>query len=235
MTATAPWYDTLDGIKTALERDLAGFIELIRARRDAGYDRREQLHAWVVAYRFYLDGCGNACTLETPATDLGFVDGSGKWKGTASFSPIATHTATCVRCGRAWTLRDAHDYAATRDGDGNTLHYHAGCHRYMVSNRARVELTEIARNAGIEQELLDVPNLYGSERYAGPWLTVVTEKLGRVTLGWRRRVIAIEWERGPDGCEVFASESVTVDSKLVHAWNPEQATSYLRRLTEASC
>jgi hypothetical protein len=235
------WYDELQGIEDALRRDLAGFHELILARRDDYVLRGRPLHEWIVARRFWLNGSGNVWVLENTAHEIPFVFAYDVVAraitklGSASNARIAPHDVTCERCGRAWELRNAHDYRVVHDDDDKPHHFHNECRRFAVADEARAMLTRVVREAGIEQELLTVPNLYGSDSYAGPWLTMITEQLGRVTLGWRKRVIAIEWERGPDGREVFASESVTVDSKLVHAWNPEQATSYLRRLMEASC
>ena len=40
------------------------------------------------------------------------------------------------------------------------------------------------------------------------------------------------WD-GPALPELFASEDVTKDARLVHAWGPEKAVEYLRRLAEA--
>jgi hypothetical protein len=231
----APSYDTLEGIEAAAARGLEGFTELRRERHVAGYTRRERLSEWLVARRYWLDSCGNVFVLETPARDRKFVTSHVSGTGTASLSPVATHDMTCVRCGRGWTLSEAHDYRPVRDANDVIQHYHAGCHRYMMADHARAELTGVVRKAGMAHELLDVPNLYGSEQYAGPWLTMITDKLGRVTLGWRKRVIAIEWERGPDGDVVFADEPVTKARGLVHAWTPDDATNYLRRLMEAAC
>jgi hypothetical protein len=228
------WYDTEDGIKSALDRDLAGFHDLIQARRGAS-DAGQRLRRRVVARRFRLDTNGSTWTLETEAYGLPRVSPGVENLGTACGVAIAPAGVMCERCGRAWTLSDAHDYRRVRaDDDSPQHHYHTGCHHLKVAAETRVELTKVMRDAGIEQKLLDVPNLYGSDNYAGPWFTTITTQLGRVTIGWRERVIAIEWERGPDGREVFADESVTVDRGLVHAWSGADATQYLRRLLEVA-
>lgn len=228
----APWYDSEAGIQDALTRGLLGFSELCSERSVAGYKRRESLADWVIFGKYYLDRCGNTLPIDDMAEPPGrpILQMAENVHFTASFRPIATHDIVCDRCGHAWTLRDAHDYRPIN----GVIHMHASCRRFRVAEQARVDAMAIVREAGIEGELLAVPNRYGSEDYNGPWFVVRTEKLGRVTVGWRRRVLQISWEHGPDGCKIFAKDGVTHDGRLVHAWGISHATEYLLRLLSAA-
>jgi hypothetical protein len=79
-----------------------------------------------------------------------------------------------------------------------------------------------------------IPNGYASDLpyYSSrPWFVVTTKK-GRITLGWRKRVIEIRW----DPCVamsaeiLFSEEQVTKAGRLIHAWGYEKAQEYIRRL-----
>ncbi len=63
-----------------------------------------------------------------------------------------------------------------------------------------------------------------------PWLIVTTSK-GRVKIGWRKRVIEIDWSDSLidiDGDHIFVHEKVTTGPHMVHAWGYKNATEYLR-------
>lgn len=74
-----------------------------------------------------------------------------------------------------------------------------------------------------------IPNGYTRSPY--PWYIVTTPK-GRIKIGWRKRVISIDWSDSVstyDG-NLFQSENVTCESRLVHAWSYEKAKEYLERI-----
>lgn len=65
-----------------------------------------------------------------------------------------------------------------------------------------------------------------------PWYVVTTTK-GRFTIGWRKRVISIEWEPRVNintAEEIFPGEDVTKVERLIHAWGYEKAQEYISRL-----
>ncbi len=64
------------------------------------------------------------------------------------------------------------------------------------------------------------------------WL-VVTTKLGRIKIGWRKRVIHIDWsnsdiEASPN--DIFRDEEVTKWENGIHAWGYEKAQEYIDTL-----
>lgn len=64
-----------------------------------------------------------------------------------------------------------------------------------------------------------------------PWYRVSTA-LCSFTLGWRKRVIEIEWDKD---LEVdFSAEDVTKGKGLIHAWGYEKAAEYIGKIREAA-
>lgn len=77
-----------------------------------------------------------------------------------------------------------------------------------------------------------IPNQYGGRgpMYVNfPWLEVTTPK-GIITIGWRRRVIHIDWEKSDIGLSahtLFPNEEVTKWDRGIHAWGYPKAKEYL--------
>lgn len=67
---------------------------------------------------------------------------------------------------------------------------------------------------------------YDDMRAKYPWWAVEVEE-GTITIGWRKRVIAIDWSmtsrRG-----LVTHDDVTKDNAMVHAYSYEKAVEYLR-------
>lgn len=62
-----------------------------------------------------------------------------------------------------------------------------------------------------------------------PWF-LVTTKLGRIKIGWRKRVINIDWsatQGTKTSDELFQSEETTKEDRLIHAWSGEKARDYV--------
>lgn len=64
-----------------------------------------------------------------------------------------------------------------------------------------------------------------------PWWLTHTE-FGMVKIGWRKRVISIEWERTPIRVLV-TQDDVTKDETMVHAYSYAKAVEYLTNLNRA--
>lgn len=82
--------------------------------------------------------------------------------------------------------------------------------------------------------VLEIPNGYCSDWCCKhlPWFTVTT-KVGPITIGWRKRVISIDWKqtvRTKTSNELFAKEDVTKEYKLIHAWSYEDAKRYVNAI-----
>jgi hypothetical protein len=61
-----------------------------------------------------------------------------------------------------------------------------------------------------------------------PWWLVKTSA-GLVEIGWRKRVIAIDWS-DTSIRELITADDVTKDETMVHAWGSLKAVEYLQRL-----
>ena len=78
----------------------------------------------------------------------------------------------------------------------------------------------------------ELPNGYGPMHpywQHFPWYQVTTEK-GRIKIGWRKRVISIEWEEATNyeyAIALFPTEDVTKDKRTIHAWSYEKAKEYV--------
>lgn len=59
------------------------------------------------------------------------------------------------------------------------------------------------------------------------WL--VKTPLGLIEVGWRKRVIQIDWSESDVRCDV-TSDDVTKSDSMVHAWSEAKAIEYLKTL-----
>lgn len=101
---------------------------------------------------------------------------------------------------------------------------------------ARSVFRSIFQRAGLPAIYMEqLPNGYCDKSCCihEPWWRV-TSRLGPITIGWRKRVINIDWSNSavPKNCvkELFADEDVTKAETMIHAWSEEKAVDYLRRL-----
>lgn len=80
----------------------------------------------------------------------------------------------------------------------------------------------------------EIPNGYCSEYCCKhlPWFLVTTKK-GRIKIGWRKRVIHIDWNDSiiSEFAEsLFPEEDTTKFEKTIHAWGLDKATHYINVL-----
>jgi hypothetical protein len=66
---------------------------------------------------------------------------------------------------------------------------------------------------------------YDDIRRSNPWWLAVTE-FGLIRIGWRKRVISIEWEDTPVRT-IVTKDEVSKDEQMVHAWSHAKAVEYL--------
>lgn len=77
----------------------------------------------------------------------------------------------------------------------------------------------------------EIPNGYCNQPCCVnlPWF-IVTTPIGCIKIGWRKRVIAIDWARTiqrKTANELFPNEDVTKGAQDIHAWGYEKAKEYL--------
>jgi hypothetical protein len=119
------WYDTKEGIENSI-KTFDGFMELKRARHEAGYQRRERMSEWLVLGRYQFDTCGNCMwATENPPKDempyipdvmttqeaWDYIKRFGKSKRSVSFSlsSLPKPHILCPFCGHGWTINNCHD------------------------------------------------------------------------------------------------------------------------------
>lgn len=107
--------------------------------------------------------------------------------------------------------------------------------------------------AGREKNILDIRGIFGDRMifaeelpqhgYWGndpygwrtPWQQITTA-IGRFRIGWRKRVISIEWKDTlckQSAETLFPGENVTKDGQLIHAWSYEDAKRYVNTIHAA--
>lgn len=86
----------------------------------------------------------------------------------------------------------------------------------------------------------EIPNEYWGKDsgygWSSPWLLATTTK-GVIKIGWRKRVINIDWSQSDvtkTAEELFPNESVTKGSysnpRFIHAWGYDKAKEYLNKI-----
>lgn len=95
--------------------------------------------------------------------------------------------------------------------------------------------------AAFSEEIIfaqEIPNEYPDGDEWDPWYLVSTE-MGMFKIGWRRRVINLDWSRTKlkrSGKDLFPNEDVTrgedgeKESYFIHCYGHEKAKEYVRRL-----
>jgi len=74
-----------------------------------------------------------------------------------------------------------------------------------------------------------IPNEY--DKSNRPWF-LVTTKIGHIKIGWRKRVIVLDWSCTTNkgrAVDLFADD-VTKDVHMIHAWGYEKAKEYIAKL-----
>ena len=99
------------------------------------------------------------------------------------------------------------------------------------------KMESLFTDAGIDPIAISViDNQYSGDAcyYSYPWLRVVTP-FGLIAVGWRKRVICIDWSESyikADGEKLFKEEKVTKGQAYVHAWSYKDAVRYLMMLKD---
>lgn len=102
-------------------------------------------------------------------------------------------------------------------------------------DRLRGQMASLFSGQHIYME--QIPNAYwGKEPYGltSPWFIVTTFR-GRIRVGWRKRVIEIDWsDSGVTAkAEELIADQVTKDGRLVHAYGYDKAREYISKILSA--
>jgi hypothetical protein len=101
-----------------------------------------------------------------------------------------------------------------------------------AQERARTERRELLACFPSEPIFVQpIPNGYCDRACCEhlPWFQVTT-RIGVITLGWRKRVINIDWIASTvtaKADELFPDEDVTKFERTIHAWGYEKAREYI--------
>jgi hypothetical protein len=115
---------------------------------------------------------------------------------------------------------------------------HAKQYRHEKRQENIEAMKELFHRAGFDPIYAKViENQYDSNPayYTDPWLIVTTAK-GPIKIGWRKRVIEINWSESDikqSAKDLFPSEAVTKVDQSIHAWGKEKAVNYLYELKNA--
>jgi hypothetical protein len=116
-------------------------------------------------------------------------------------------------------------------------YFHHACNRANLRENMKAKFKEIFEKAGFKKiTLWATPNKYCSCDHCAPWFKVYT-KFGIINIGWRKRVINIDW-KGLDVnpslreeiLSLFTEEDVTKGDNNIHAWGWEKAEEYLTKI-----
>lgn len=79
----------------------------------------------------------------------------------------------------------------------------------------------------------EIPNEYDPDYGTmAPWL-MVTCRFGVLKVGWRKRVITLDWSASDIkkmAYDIFPDEDVTKDGRTIHCWGYEKLVEYLKVL-----
>jgi hypothetical protein len=109
---------------------------------------------------------------------------------------------------------------------------HKACNTARIARASRQEMEEVFLKAGYPKvNLISIPNGYCPCDVCPPWYTVQVGEITPFKIGWRKRVIQIDWETSNKGLNhLFEGEDVTKSSSYIHAWGAAKASEYLSKI-----
>ena len=162
------------------------------------------------------------------------------WSGT--FKNIPDQDDICPECGNKWTIDNIVDYITIEQKDYKQIPYHKDCLKIHNNEKQLKEFQNVFKNVYNLDELKfnAIPNEYCSCEKCASWYIVSTPD-GDIKIGWRKRVINIEWMDNYKAFkEMFKSDDVTKgfgqygdNEKSIHAWSIDKAKEYLNRAKDS--
>jgi len=116
--------------------------------------------------------------------------------------------------------------------------FHHACNKADLREEKRKKFRQIFELAGFKHlRLLAIKNEYCTCDRCAPWFNVKTE-FGIIKIGWRKRVINIDWSSVENfGGQLhkgilllFTKEDVTKGDTYIHAWGWDDAQKYLTKI-----
>lgn len=247
--------DTAEGIEAYLEKGLPGLRELLTLRRKAsGNGFSGRLQDWLLFGSMVLDASGGLNRAEVQVHYKADPEYAASLKKVVTvkevLQPFEGHYLsiswggnilpaegkTCPGCSRPWEVSKLGDVIVRFDyHQDSQVAWHRDCLTWSNALESRDYWTVLLSEAGYNGHVIinEIPNQYDSNSsYSRPWASCRL-RTGTLVLGWRKRVIHIDWsgiEGKPDLQMLFASEEVTKEPTFVHAWSREKAIEYLRLL-----
>jgi hypothetical protein len=155
------------------------------------------------------------------------------------FHYLPTSEDKCDECGKGFSIKninDIHFSCQTRLTEENQVKItrHKACQTLIEQRKEYEYFRKLLDEAGYQKALMtEIPNKYWSKDAGHPWFNVRLPG-GVIEIGWRKRVISIDWSAHSkiDMTEEFKNEDVTKDSTSIHAWGHQKALDYLKLLKE---
>lgn len=156
---------------------------------------------------------------------------------------------TIVKNKRGWVGEKegiGNDYVIRPDdtiGINTWKYYHRACNEEMLEQVETSKFKEVFEKAGFQRiEMNPIHNEYcptpSTCTGCAPWFLVTTE-IGTIKIGWRKRVINIDWTEATGKPtklrkvpKLFKKEGVTLGETYVHCYGWEKAQEYLGRIRE---
>lgn len=247
-------YDSVSGIERSLQ-SLSDFNEVLLNRvlfHKVSSD--VLLDEFILFGRYLLDHFGQIMSVKKlgkenlvfhdDVTDFYFFERDNQPK---SFSltygnyAIPTAGSVCPCCGKMFTMDDVKNNPCVYIDD---KFYHDSCWRNYrklteVDKFTHKLMDLLYKSTDYQFELL--PNGYCHEDCCShvPWFLFHTID-GDIIMGWRKRVISIEWQKNYkpfDMNALFGTEDVTKwdreGNRGIHAWGKEKAYEYLKKVLES--
>lgn len=255
-------FDSTDGIRKSL-KSLAAFHEMLNLRKLWTLNNKgKKLNEFVVYGKYVLDSLGqillikyfdyeytmpDVCTLEYFRENV-------KTFGTTHHPPIPKSNSACPCCGKKFSLSDL---KKTAFGLVNGKIAHESCRKTYYHAKEINEMTSNIMDL-VYKDCPDfdlLPNGYCNQDCCShiPWFKFHTPD-GDIVIGWRKRVISIEWQENfkPFDMAIFNGECVTkwadkfydlpknvkpgnlptAGKRGIHAWGREKAIEYLQKVCD---
>lgn len=244
-------FDTVWGIEKSL-LSLSDLNEMLHNRSIfCKAHKNERLNEYMLFGYFWLDRFGQIMSIEKTVKgkliatkdveDFETFRRNNSGQGftlTSGGYAIPTAGSVCPCCGKMFTIDDLKNNPCVYI-DGK--YYHDSCWRNYrklteIDKFTRRLMSNIYKEVDYTFELL--PNGYCKEECCMhiPWFLFHTID-GDIKMGWRKRVISIEWQENYkyfDMNELFATENVTKWEENgkhgIHAWGDEKAYEYLKKV-----